>query len=95
MDAGIRDPERILRRATAWSAAAVLMPLAGDIHPSWPALEAALTVTTRPAASAHPAAPGAATSAETVPPARDGGADGMPGSRAETSSAASDPKESR
>ncbi|MDQ0614546.1 fructose-1-phosphate kinase PfkB-like protein [Microbacterium sp. W4I4] len=30
MDAGIRDPEQILRRATAWSAAAVLMPLAGE-----------------------------------------------------------------
>lgn len=48
MDAGIRDPDRILRRATAWSAAAVLMPLAGDIHPTWPDLEAALTVTTAP-----------------------------------------------
>jgi fructose-1-phosphate kinase PfkB-like protein len=45
MGAGIRDPERILRRATAWSAAAVLMPLAGDIHPTWPALESVLTVT--------------------------------------------------
>ena len=55
MDAGIRDPEAILRRATAWSAAAVLMPLAGDIHPSWPELERALTVTTRPdLADAHP-----------------------------------------
>lgn len=41
---GVRDPERVLRRATAWSAAAVLMPLAGEIHDSWPALEAALTV---------------------------------------------------
>ncbi|GAA3934179.1 hexose kinase [Microbacterium soli] len=46
MDAGIRDPERILRRATAWSAAAVLMPLAGEIHASWPDLEGALTVVT-------------------------------------------------
>jgi 1-phosphofructokinase family hexose kinase len=53
MDAGIRDPERILRRATAWSAAAVLMPLAGDIHPTWPDLEAALTVTAGPPASSH------------------------------------------
>ncbi|MDT0157701.1 PfkB family carbohydrate kinase [Microbacterium sp. ARD32] len=51
MDAGIRDPEQILRRATAWSAAAVLMPLAGEIHPSWPDLEHALTVTSRPVAS--------------------------------------------
>ncbi|MDQ4215138.1 1-phosphofructokinase family hexose kinase [Microbacterium capsulatum] len=39
---GETDPEKILRRATAWSAAAVLMPLAGEIHPSWPELEAAL-----------------------------------------------------
>lgn len=44
MDAGIHSPEQILRRATAWSAAAVLMPLAGDIHPSWPELEDALIV---------------------------------------------------
>ncbi|MGQ7312756.1 1-phosphofructokinase family hexose kinase [Microbacterium arabinogalactanolyticum] len=55
MDAGNHDPEAILRRATAWSAAAVLMPLAGDIHPSWPELERALTVTARPdSADAHP-----------------------------------------
>ena len=52
MDAGIRDPAQILRRATAWSAAAVLMPLAGEIHPSWPELESALTVTARPAGPA-------------------------------------------
>lgn len=38
-DAGITDPEQILRRATAWSAAAVLMPLAGEIHDRWPDLE--------------------------------------------------------
>ncbi|GAA2872240.1 1-phosphofructokinase family hexose kinase [Microbacterium arabinogalactanolyticum] len=55
MDAGNHDPEAILRRATAWSAAAVLMPLAGDIHPSWPELEHALTVTARPdSVDAHP-----------------------------------------
>ncbi|WP_245958668.1 1-phosphofructokinase family hexose kinase [Microbacterium bovistercoris] len=42
---GNHDPEAILRRATAWSAAAVLMPLAGDIHPSWPELEAAVIIT--------------------------------------------------
>ncbi|GAA4489531.1 hexose kinase [Microbacterium panaciterrae] len=41
---GVTDPETLLRRATAWSAAAVLMPLAGEIHESWPALEAALIV---------------------------------------------------
>lgn len=50
IDAGITDPEQILRRATSWSAAAVLMSLAGEIHPSWPDLERALTVT-RPDAS--------------------------------------------
>ncbi|MBS1673788.1 MAG: 1-phosphofructokinase family hexose kinase [Actinobacteria bacterium] len=41
---GVTDPAVLLRRATAWSAAAVLMPLAGEIHPSWPDLEAALLV---------------------------------------------------
>ncbi len=41
---GERDPEVILRRATAWSAAAVLMPLAGDISPRWRALEEQLRV---------------------------------------------------
>ncbi|MBW1639870.1 1-phosphofructokinase family hexose kinase [Microbacterium resistens] len=41
---GVRDPLTLLRRATAWSAAAVLMPLAGEIHPSWPQLEAALLI---------------------------------------------------
>ncbi|HTN55537.1 MAG TPA: PfkB family carbohydrate kinase [Microbacterium sp.] len=55
MDAGIRDPELILRRATAWSAAAVLMPLAGEIHPSWPDLERALTVTPHTAETSVPA----------------------------------------
>ncbi|MFD5214047.1 1-phosphofructokinase family hexose kinase [Microbacterium sp. NPDC058345] len=43
-DAGIRDTETVLRRATAWSAAAVLMPLAGDIHPTWIELEDSVTV---------------------------------------------------
>ena len=61
MDAGIHDPEQILRRATAWSAAAVLMPLAGEIHPSWPNLERDLIV--GPAAVA-PAAPAPANPAE-------------------------------
>ncbi|WP_101847806.1 1-phosphofructokinase family hexose kinase [Zhihengliuella sp. ISTPL4] len=41
---GERDPEAILRRATAWSAAAVLMPLAGDISPRWRTLEEQLRV---------------------------------------------------
>ncbi|MBS1906554.1 MAG: 1-phosphofructokinase family hexose kinase [Actinobacteria bacterium] len=41
---GEKDPTALLRRATAWSAAAVLMPLAGDIHRSWPDLESALIV---------------------------------------------------
>lgn len=37
--AGEHDAEQILRRATAWSAAAVLMPLAGEISPTWTTLE--------------------------------------------------------
>ena len=41
---GERDPELILRRATAWSAAAVLMPLAGNISPRWIALEQQLRI---------------------------------------------------
>ncbi|WP_091228724.1 1-phosphofructokinase family hexose kinase [Microbacterium sp. 3J1] len=41
---GIRDPDAILRRATAWSAAAVLMPLAGEISDEWTALERRLVV---------------------------------------------------
>ncbi|TAM69354.1 MAG: 1-phosphofructokinase family hexose kinase [Microbacteriaceae bacterium] len=36
---GIRDPETILRRATAWSAAAVLMPVAGAIADNYLELE--------------------------------------------------------
>lgn len=42
---GEQDPERILRRATAWSAAAVLMPLAGDISPRWRDIERQVRVT--------------------------------------------------
>ena len=42
--AGVRDPAQILRRATAWSAAAVLTPLAGDISPRWIELEQQLRV---------------------------------------------------
>lgn len=37
--AGESDPERIVRRATAWSAAAVQAPLAGELHPDYAALE--------------------------------------------------------
>ena len=44
LDDGERDPETILRRATAWSAAAVLMPLAGDVSPTWGDLERQLIV---------------------------------------------------
>ncbi|MFB7249347.1 1-phosphofructokinase family hexose kinase [Microbacterium sp. NPDC056234] len=44
LDAGIRDTETILRRAAAWSAAAVLMPLAGEISPRWRELKNALIV---------------------------------------------------
>lgn len=45
MAEGVRDPERLLRRATAWSAAAVPMPLAGDISPRWRELEQRLRLT--------------------------------------------------
>ena len=48
MAQGEKDPVALLRRATAWSAAAVLMPLAGEIHPSWPDLEASLIVDSPP-----------------------------------------------
>ncbi|UJP09444.1 PfkB family carbohydrate kinase [Microbacterium sp. KUDC0406] len=61
---GIRDPEAILRRATAWSAAAVLMPLAGDIHPSWPELEAAVIITRETPFAARDPRQGAASDAE-------------------------------
>lgn len=40
---------RLVRRATAWSAAAVLQPLAGDIDESWPLLEAAIMLDYPPA----------------------------------------------
>lgn len=39
---GTDDPAALLRRATAWSAAAVLAPLAGELHPSYPEFEARL-----------------------------------------------------
>ncbi|MFT2815350.1 1-phosphofructokinase family hexose kinase [Leifsonia sp. A12D58] len=43
---GITDPEQILRLATAWSAAAVLMPLAGEISPLHAQLADELTIDT-------------------------------------------------
>jgi len=43
--AGISDPETILRKATAWSAAAVLAPLAGELDPAYSELESQLVVT--------------------------------------------------
>lgn len=46
MDAGAAEPDALLRRATAWSAAAVLMPLAGDIHDSWVEIEQRIELTT-------------------------------------------------
>ncbi len=55
---GVRDPEIILRRATAWSAAAVLMPLAGDISPRWTALEQQLRVSRPDPASFRPVSSG-------------------------------------
>ncbi|BCW35439.1 sugar kinase [Arthrobacter sp. StoSoilA2] len=42
---GITEPREILRRATAWSAAAVLMPAAGEISPRCQELEEQLIVT--------------------------------------------------
>ncbi|WP_348788591.1 hexose kinase [Leifsonia sp. NPDC080035] len=39
---GVDDPERLLRRATAWSAAAVLAPLAGELDAAYPEFEARL-----------------------------------------------------
>lgn len=44
--AGQTDPEHILRLATAWSAAAVLMPLAGEISPLHSELADEITITT-------------------------------------------------
>jgi 1-phosphofructokinase family hexose kinase len=41
---GLTDTEAILRRATAWSAAAVLMPLAGEISPEHATLAKELIV---------------------------------------------------
>jgi fructose-1-phosphate kinase PfkB-like protein len=42
---GITEPREILRRATAWSAAAVLMPAAGEISPRFQELQDQLIVT--------------------------------------------------
>lgn len=45
---GVRDVDAVLRRSTSWSASAVLMPLAGDIHESWPELESRLVISPYP-----------------------------------------------
>jgi hypothetical protein len=42
---GVTEPREILRRATAWSAAAVLMPAAGEISPRYQELQDQLIVT--------------------------------------------------
>lgn len=44
-DAAARVRLDLARRATAWSASAVLMPLAGELSPRHPVLEAAVVVT--------------------------------------------------
>ena len=41
---GIADPATLVRRATAWSAAAVLAPLAGELDPAYPEYEARLVL---------------------------------------------------
>ncbi|TFD81032.1 1-phosphofructokinase family hexose kinase [Cryobacterium sp. Sr8] len=46
---GLTDPAQIIRRATAWSAAAVLMPLAGEISPDHAALADEIQVDELPA----------------------------------------------
>lgn len=45
LSAGTTDVREILRRATAWSAAAVLMPAAGEVSPRLAELEKQLVVT--------------------------------------------------
>lgn len=42
---GIDDPETVLRRAVAWSAAAVLMPVAGEISPRHADFAPTVTIT--------------------------------------------------
>lgn len=41
---GITDPVDLVRRAAAWSASAVLVPTAGALHPSHPALAGQLAI---------------------------------------------------
>jgi 1-phosphofructokinase family hexose kinase len=43
---GDTDPDHVLQRAVAWSASAVLMPQAGDLHPSRSDLEGGVVVET-------------------------------------------------
>lgn len=52
-DSGERDIETVLRRATSWSAAAVLMPLAGEISPQHPELAGRLVVAAVNAPAEH------------------------------------------
>lgn len=49
--------ETLLRLATAWSAAAVLMPAAGELHTSYPELIAAVTIAPDPNTPARPPSP--------------------------------------
>lgn len=42
---GIREPDELVRRAAGWSASAVLMPVAGELHPSHPELAARVQIT--------------------------------------------------
>lgn len=41
---GVADPHALVRRATAWSAAAVVAPLAGELDPAYPEYEARLVL---------------------------------------------------
>ncbi|WP_295119251.1 1-phosphofructokinase family hexose kinase [uncultured Leifsonia sp.] len=41
---GVADPQTLVRRATAWSAAAVVAPLAGELDPAFPEYEARLVL---------------------------------------------------
>lgn len=49
--AGWDDPRTMLRLATAWSAAAVLMPVAGELHASYRDLEESVEITSSSASA--------------------------------------------
>ncbi|MFB9308968.1 hypothetical protein BJY17_001569 [Agromyces hippuratus] len=55
--AAVHARARLARRATAWSASAVLMPLAGDLSPEHVALELEVDVTTTSTGTAGPSDP--------------------------------------